>query len=159
VQLIQLVFGQEPLLLVRRCLWRCLYLYISLSVLSPWRTDTDRLSFIQTILFINQYHSTPIIHMPLQLSIRHPATIQQQHRDTTGTYIQNSSQECHCVTFHSILEIHAVPHAQLLHPGSAGHLPIGSLYFFSTTLMNPTFSMNSLVWYPTPKSFPIIWPA
>jgi hypothetical protein len=45
-QLIQLVLGQEPLLLVKRCLWRCLYLYISLLVLSPWRTDMDRLLFV-----------------------------------------------------------------------------------------------------------------
>jgi hypothetical protein len=75
--LIQLVLGQEPLLLVRRCLWCCLYLYISLTVLSPWRTDTDRhrptlihSDYSILLYLVNQYHSTPIIHMPLQLSIR-----------------------------------------------------------------------------------------
>lgn len=36
-------------------------------------------------------------------------------KDTT--YFQNSCQECHGVTFHSILEVGAKPHPQLFHSG------------------------------------------
>jgi hypothetical protein len=46
-----------------------------------------------------------------------------QYKDLTGTYLQNTSQECHRITFHSILEICAVPYAQLLHPRVSWPVP------------------------------------
>jgi hypothetical protein len=79
--------------------------------------------------------------------------IQYRYRDTAGTYFQNASQECHCIAFHSILEICTVPHTQLLHSRVGRPSPDWELVFFLDNVNESNFFHELFGMVPHSKVF------